>query len=49
MIKQMIELLQLVNGNTETIRIAQGKNYLPDNLTDIKKQIKKEASWVRKG
>lgn len=48
MIKNIIDLLQVVNGNTERIRIAQGKNYLPDNLTEIKKQIKKEVSWQKR-
>ena len=48
MIKNIIDLLQVANGDTERIRIAQGKHYLPDNFTDIKKQIKREASWQRR-
>ena len=32
MIKSIIDLLQLVDGETENIRIAQGKNALPRNF-----------------
>lgn len=42
MIKEIIELLEYANGDTEDIRIAQGKYYLPETLKDTFKQIKKE-------
>ena len=32
MIKNIIDLLQVVEGDTENIKIAQGKNALPKNV-----------------
>ena len=32
MIKNIIDLLQVVDGDTENIKIAQGKNALPTNV-----------------
>jgi|TARA_R100000152_G_C6776049_1_gene204918 hypothetical protein len=31
MLKNIIELLQVVNGETERIRFAQGSHFLPNN------------------
>lgn len=45
MIKELLELLEIVKGDTENIRIAQGKYYLPDTYRDTFKQIKKQAKW----
>jgi hypothetical protein len=45
MIKELLELLEVVKGDTENIRIAQGKYYLPDTYRDTFKQIKKQAKW----
>jgi hypothetical protein len=45
MIKNIIDLLQLCNGETENIRIAQGKYALPTNLKQAYKQIKKDLKW----
>tara|TARA_R110002012_G_scaffold223656_1_gene395620 strand:+ start:1456 stop:1599 length:144 start_codon:yes stop_codon:yes gene_type:complete len=41
MIKNIIDLLQLANGETENIKIAQGKYALPENLKQAFEQIKK--------
>jgi len=48
MIKNILELLKYVNGETENIRIAQGKNKLPVTLKDSYKAIKREIRWHRK-
>jgi len=45
MIKELLELLEVVKGDTENIRIAQGKYYLPDTYRDTFKQIKKQVKW----
>ncbi len=41
MIKDIIDLLQLAQGETENIRIAQGKDALPKDLKGVSKIIKK--------
>jgi hypothetical protein len=46
MIKEIIELLEIARGETENIRIAQGKHYLPETVKDTVKQIK--AVWQQK-
>ena len=48
MIKNILELLKIVDGETETIRIAQGKYKLAENLSEGFKQIKKETKWHKK-
>jgi hypothetical protein len=48
MIKSIIDLLQLVDGETENIRIAQGKNALPRNFKKAFKQIKNNRKWHKK-
>ena len=48
MIKNVLDLLNHVNGDTESIRIAQGKYYLPDTFFEAFKTIKKEAQWRRR-
>jgi|TARA_R110000787_G_scaffold150898_2_gene264838 hypothetical protein len=45
MIKDIIDLLQLAQGETENIRIAQGKNALPKNIKTAFKQIKNIKKW----
>lgn len=45
MIKNVIDLLDYAKGETENIRIAQGKYYLPEQLKTAFKQIKKEIKW----
>ena len=48
MIQNVLDLLKHVNGETETIRIAQGKYYLPDNFFEAFKTINKEIQWHNK-
>jgi len=45
MIKNIIDLLQVVKGDTENIRIAQGKNALPTNVKNGLKLLKKQIQW----
>nr|BAR35535.1 hypothetical protein [uncultured Mediterranean phage uvMED] len=45
MIKNIIDLLQVSNGETENIRIAQGKYALPDSFSKAIKQVKKHSKW----
>ena len=45
MIKSIVELLQFSKGETENIRIAQGKFALPKNLKSGFKLIKKTLQW----
>lgn len=45
MLKNIIELLQVVNGETESIRFAQGSHYLPDNWKQGFKLAKKLAKF----
>ena len=48
MILNIIEILQVVNGETENIRIAQGKYFLPKTFKKTIKQIKNEIVWRNK-
>jgi len=48
MIKNILDLLKYANGQTENIRIAQGKNKLPITLKDGYKAIKQEIRWQKK-
>ena len=45
MIKNIVELLQFSKGETENIRIAQGKFALPKNLKSGFKLIKNTIKW----
>ena len=45
MIKLILETLQFVNGETENIKIAQGKYKLPKNFKEAYKAIKQEIEW----
>jgi hypothetical protein len=45
MIKNLLELLEIAQGETENIKVAQGKYYLPDSYKDTFKKIKREAKW----
>jgi len=45
MIKNIIDLLQFCKGETENIRIAQGKYALPTTFKQAYKQIKKDLKW----
>jgi hypothetical protein len=45
MIKNIIDLLQVANGETENIRIAQGKNALPLTVKNGYKLFKQYLKW----
>tara|TARA_B110000908_G_scaffold170645_1_gene230819 strand:- start:1515 stop:1658 length:144 start_codon:yes stop_codon:yes gene_type:complete len=47
MIKNIIDLLQVANGETENIRIAQGKNALPNTIKNGYKLLKQQIKWRR--
>lgn len=46
MIKNIIDLLQFVEADTENIKIAQGKYKLPETLKEGYKQIKRDLKWL---
>lgn len=48
MIKNILDLLKYAKGETDNIRIAQGKNKLPVTLKDGYKAIKQEIKWQKK-
>ena len=48
MIATILEMLKLANGETERIKVAQGKNKLPTNIKDGVKQLKQEIRWLTK-
>ena len=48
MLKNIFDILEVVKGETEYIRIAQGKNYLPDTIKETFNKIKTEARWQSK-
>jgi len=41
MIQNILELLEIAQGETENIRIAQGKYYLPNNFKEAIQTVKK--------
>lgn len=45
MIKNILDLLQVANGETENIRIAQGKYALPKNIKSAVKQYRTNKKW----
>ena len=45
MIKNILELLKNANGETENIRIAQGKHKLPTTIREGYKALKQEIQW----
>jgi hypothetical protein len=45
MIKNILELLKYAKGETENIRIAQGKNKLPMTLKEGYKALKQNMKW----
>jgi len=48
MLKNIIDLLKAVNGETELIQIAQGKYKLSETLKESYKQIKRDNRWHKK-
>ena len=47
MLKNLFEMLEIANGETESIRIAQGKYYLPEDFKGLIKQLKTEIRCQR--
>lgn len=45
MIKLILDTLKYVDGETENIKIAKGKNKLPITLKEGIKAIKQEIKW----
>jgi len=45
MIKNILDLLKIVKGETENIKIAHGKYALPKTIKEGFKQIKNEIKW----
>ena len=45
MIKLIIESLKYANGETENLRIAQGKYKLPMTLKEGYKALKQQIKW----
>tara|TARA_Y100001937_G_scaffold72887_1_gene99152 strand:+ start:370 stop:516 length:147 start_codon:yes stop_codon:yes gene_type:complete len=48
MIQQILQLLEFANGETENIKIAQGKYEYPKTIKRTIKQIKNEIKWRSK-
>lgn len=48
MIANIINLLEEANGETEAIKIAQGKYKLSTNIKDGWEQLKREVKWQKK-
>ncbi len=48
MIKNIIDLLQVAKGETENIRIAQGKYKLSETSSEAIKQTKTNIIWRKK-
>ena len=47
MIKLILDNLKHANGETENIRIAQGKHKLPTTIREGYKALKQEIQWQR--
>jgi hypothetical protein len=45
MIKDIMNLLKIAKGETENIRIAQGKYNLPKTIKSTYQKIKNESKW----
>tara|TARA_R110000823_G_scaffold190621_2_gene322206 strand:- start:146 stop:292 length:147 start_codon:yes stop_codon:yes gene_type:complete len=48
MLKMIIDLLKNAKGETENIRIAQGKYKLTSGIKESYHQLKKELLWLKK-
>ena len=48
MIKNIIDSLQFANGETESIKIAQGKYKLAETFSEGVKQTKTNLKWHKK-
>tara|TARA_R110000803_G_scaffold22450_3_gene55873 strand:- start:2688 stop:2828 length:141 start_codon:yes stop_codon:yes gene_type:complete len=45
MIKNILDLLTIANGDTENIKIAQGKYALPKDIKGAIKQVRTIIKW----
>lgn len=48
MIQNILDLLKIVNGQTENIQIAQGKYKHPESIKEAYKKFKTQLTWQRK-
>ena len=48
MIKMILKMLEIANGETENIKIAQGKYLFPKTFGGAFKGFKKELKWLKK-
>ncbi len=48
MIKNIIDLLQIVGADTENIQIAKGKYKLAETLKEGYKHVKRDLKWQKK-
>lgn len=51
MIKEVLDLLEIMkhtDGETENIRIAKGRDKLPETFKEAWEQFKKESRWRKK-
>ena len=47
MLSSILQLLEYAKGETENVKIAQGKYRLPNNLKEGYRQLKKEVKWKK--
>jgi hypothetical protein len=47
MIQNILNILPYAKGETEYIRIAQGKYHLPSSIKKTMQQLKKENQWQK--
>ena len=45
MIREILHLLNNANGETENIRLAQGKKKLPSSIKEVFKKFNRERKW----
>ena len=45
MIKEILRLLENANGETENIKLAQGKNKLPESVKGVFNKFNRERKW----
>mgnify|MGYP000005718554 FL=1 len=46
MLNTILQMLKDANGETELIKIAQGKNKLPESIKEGYNQLKTEIKWL---
>ena len=47
MIKIILAALKIAKGETQNIKIAQGKNKLPTTISEGWKQFKQQVKWKK--